>query len=108
MNTTLQPCRAGTSTPEPNGKTKCRKPTGKATTIEIERRIEVAGILLCQRRTRTQIHQTFAREYAGISWRQTDRYLARARERLIAATGMTKDELRNEAYHFCLHSRICG
>jgi hypothetical protein len=55
-----------------------RKPYFKATRKQIDQRIEVASVLGWLGFTKTQIHHVFRERY-GVEWRQTDRYMARAR-----------------------------
>ena len=50
----------------------------KATKAEIAQRIECARLLLHCGYEKSEIHQVF-REFYRVEWRQTDRYVARAR-----------------------------
>jgi hypothetical protein len=52
----------------------------KGTRGQIEHRIESAALLLFLRLSKSEIHRVF-REFCGIEWRQTDRYMALARSR---------------------------
>jgi hypothetical protein len=57
-----------------------RKPYRKATRQQIEQRIEGVALLgFCGFR-KSDIHRIF-REWYGVEWRQTDRYMALARAR---------------------------
>jgi len=55
-----------------------RKPYVKGTRQQIELRIEAASLLRYCGFSKTEIHRVFRERY-GVEWRQTDRYLARAR-----------------------------
>jgi hypothetical protein len=57
-----------------------RKPYAKATRQQIEERTQAAALLLFFGFGRTAIHRLF-RKKLGVEWRQTDRYMARARVR---------------------------
>jgi hypothetical protein len=57
-----------------------RKPYAKATRQQIEERTQAAALLLFFGFGRTVIHGLF-REKFGVEWRQTDRYMTRARAR---------------------------
>jgi hypothetical protein len=55
-----------------------RKPYVKATRKQIEQRIEAAALLKFCGLSKCNIHRVFRERY-GVEWRQTDRYMARAR-----------------------------
>lgn len=57
-----------------------KKGYSKATRQQIEHRIESAALLLFLVLNKSEIHRVF-REFYGIEWRQTDRYMALARAR---------------------------
>ena len=57
-----------------------RQPYVKGTRRQIEERTQAAALLLFFGLGRTVIHRLF-REKFGVEWRQTDRYMARARAR---------------------------
>ena len=57
-----------------------RKPYAKATRQQIAERTQAAALLLFFGFGRTTIHRLF-RKKLGVEWRQTDRYMARARAR---------------------------
>ena len=82
----------------PVGQPGHRKPYKKPTNIEVEQRIEAAYLLLAQRRVITQIHAIFAKEY-GLDWHTTNRYLSRARDRMLKESGSTKAEQRQNSFH---------
>jgi hypothetical protein len=54
------------------------KPYAKATLRQIEERTQAAALLLFLGLAKTEIHRVFRERY-GVEWRQTDRYMARAR-----------------------------
>ena len=56
-----------------------RKPYIKATRKQIEQRIGAAAVLSHCGFSKSEIHRVF-RGVFGVEWRQTDRYMARARE----------------------------
>ena len=66
------------TTKEPTIRKGQRIPYIKATRKEIAQRIEVAAMLLSCGFDKSQIHLAFRKRY-GVEWRQTDRYMARAR-----------------------------
>ena len=55
-----------------------RKPYSKATRNQIELRLEAAALLRFCGLSKGEIHRVFRERY-GVEWRQTDRYMARAR-----------------------------
>jgi hypothetical protein len=55
-----------------------RKPYVKATQKQIEQRVEAAALLSFCGFDKAQIHHIFRKRY-GVEWRQTDRYMTRAR-----------------------------
>jgi hypothetical protein len=55
-----------------------RKPYNKATRKQVEQRLEAAALLSSCGFAMCQIHRVFRERY-GVEWRQTDRYMARAR-----------------------------
>jgi hypothetical protein len=57
-----------------------RKPYARATRQQIDERTQAAALLLFLGLAKTEIHRLF-REKFGVEWRQTDRYVARARAR---------------------------
>ena len=57
-----------------------RTPYRKATRQQIAQRIESARLLLFCDFDKSKIHRVF-REFYGVEWRQTDRYMACARAR---------------------------
>jgi len=71
------------------------KPYTKATRSQIEQRIGAAAVLMFCGFSKSKIHRTF-REKFGIEWRQTDRYMARARaddSRVFADTPHASGEI---------------
>ena len=52
----------------------------KATRQQIEHRVESAALLFFLGLSKSEIHQAF-REFYGVEWRQTDRYMTLARAR---------------------------
>lgn len=61
-----------------------RKPYTKATCKQVDLRVEAADLLRFCRFTKSEIHRIFRKRY-GVEWRQTDRYMARARARTNSA-----------------------
>lgn len=61
-----------------------RKPYIKATRNEIEQRVGAAAALDFCGFSKRKVHRVF-REKFGVEWRQTDRYMARARARARAS-----------------------
>jgi hypothetical protein len=57
-----------------------RKPYFKGTRRQVEDRVQAAALLVFCGLSKCEIHAVF-RERFGVAWRQTDRYLARARTR---------------------------
>jgi hypothetical protein len=56
-----------------------RSPYTKATRLQMIQREEVASLLVDWGFSKAETHQVFRDRY-GIEWRQTDRYMARARK----------------------------
>lgn len=72
-----------------------KRPYKKATQEQVEERIAFVDLLLFSRRTRkAQIHKVMLIKY-GIDWRQTDNYIARARDNRLEMLRQTKE------YHRC-------
>lgn len=61
-----------------------RKPYVKATREQIELRIEAAALLRDCSFSKSEIHRVFRERY-GVEWRQTDRYMARARAEKVCS-----------------------
>jgi methylphosphotriester-DNA--protein-cysteine methyltransferase len=55
-----------------------RKPYVKGTRKQIELRLEAAALLKSCGFSKCQMHRVFRERY-GVEWRQTERYMARAR-----------------------------
>jgi hypothetical protein len=55
-----------------------RKPYVKATHMQIEQRTEAAAVLCFCGFSKSKIRRVFKKKYR-VKWRQTDRYMARAR-----------------------------
>ena len=78
---------------------KPRKPSRKSTNAEIEERITAAEILICRCARRGEIHAHFAAKY-DVCWRSTDRYVARARERLRQRSTRPRQDHFDESMTF--------
>jgi hypothetical protein len=84
-----QPDKGGIIRPGQN------RPYSKGTQEQIEERIAFVDLLLFSRRARkSQIHKALLIKY-DVDWRQTDRYMATARENRLEMLRQTKE------YHRC-------
>jgi hypothetical protein len=78
--------------PPPGVRPGQKKPYVKPTVKELRERYDIVAQLLAHK-TKGQIHD-FCRERWNVEWRTADRYMACAREGMLAALGLTKQEMR--------------
>lgn len=74
------------------------------TVLEMARRVDFAADVLLASHRRTEQKAIICAEF-GVEGRQADRYLARARKRILAATQKSKDQFFAESVEF--YESIC-
>jgi hypothetical protein len=72
---------------------------GKTTRDELEERVGITMHLLDKRVPKHRIKKVLANRF-GVGYRTVERYMARARKQIIAASGKSKKEHRLEALRF--------
>ncbi len=78
---------------------KKRRLTSRSTAADVEKRVEDCELLLSRGIRKSQIHEAMRKKY-GSSWQQCDRYLSRAREKMLLRLARARDEHRSDSLAF--------